>query len=325
MKKILLAAMAALAITGCSQNEEFENAEQNAEIKIGTSVVTRAEPMVTANFKEFKAFGYSHTEAAYGASVKGTSILDGTFISEDQTNWTEKDSKKFYWPAEGYVTFFGYSPASLPNGSTYTYADAGGYPTITYSVNNVITDQVDFLVAKLENETKTTNAGSVSLAFKHALTQVVFKLKGDDPNVIYNVTNIKFNALKTTGTYNYADNLWTPADTPTADYSIDLTANNEFTGGDVNTITLEAKDQVMILMPQTVTDAVVEVTFSATKNNVEIFKSGVKTAKLSGAWAAGEKYVYTLLLKAGDEIKVSGALEEAWTSRKDSANVETNK
>ena len=41
MKKILLAVTAALAITGCSQNEEFENAGQNAEIKIGTSVVTR--------------------------------------------------------------------------------------------------------------------------------------------------------------------------------------------------------------------------------------------------------------------------------------------
>ena len=35
MKKILLAVTAALAITGCSQNEEFENAGQNAEIKIG--------------------------------------------------------------------------------------------------------------------------------------------------------------------------------------------------------------------------------------------------------------------------------------------------
>ncbi len=49
MKKILLALQLALAITGCSQNEEFENAGQNAEIKIGTSVVTRT-PMVTDNF-----------------------------------------------------------------------------------------------------------------------------------------------------------------------------------------------------------------------------------------------------------------------------------
>ena len=68
MKKILLAVTAALAITGCSQNEEFENAGQNAEIKIGTSVVTRATPMVTDNFAEFRAFGYAYKgEDAYAA------------------------------------------------------------------------------------------------------------------------------------------------------------------------------------------------------------------------------------------------------------------
>ena len=41
MKKILLAVTAALAITGCSQNEEFENAAQKAEINIGDRKSTR--------------------------------------------------------------------------------------------------------------------------------------------------------------------------------------------------------------------------------------------------------------------------------------------
>ena len=35
MKKILFAAVAALAITGCSQNEEIEKAAKTAEIEIG--------------------------------------------------------------------------------------------------------------------------------------------------------------------------------------------------------------------------------------------------------------------------------------------------
>lgn len=94
MKKILLAVTAALAITGCSQNEEFENAAQNAEIKVGTSVVTRATPMVTDNFAEFRAFGYAYKgEDAYGSATAGTNILDGSFTSTDHTNWAEKDSK----------------------------------------------------------------------------------------------------------------------------------------------------------------------------------------------------------------------------------------
>lgn len=38
MKKILLAAVAALAIVGCSQNEEIEKAGEKAEINVGTVV-----------------------------------------------------------------------------------------------------------------------------------------------------------------------------------------------------------------------------------------------------------------------------------------------
>lgn len=325
MKKILLAVTAALAITGCSQNEEFDNAAgQKAEIKMGTSAVTRATPMVTSKFVEFRAFGYAYETESYGTSTKGTNILDGSFTSADQTNWTEKNGTKFYWPSEGKVIFFGYSPSELTSSNTYTYSEGGGYPTIQYAVDNTITNQVDFLVAQLAGQTKDSNAGGVSLTFKHALTQVVFKLKGDDANVEYTVTNITFKDLKTSGSYSYENKAWTP-DAPVIDYSITLTANNIFNGGDAAAKTLEAADQLMILMPQKLTDAIVEVTFSAKKNGVEIFKSGVKTAKLSGTWASGEKYVYTLLLKAGDELKVSGQLEDTWTPKDDTADVDTKK
>ena len=46
MKKILLAVTAALAITGCSQNEEFEAPSQKAEINFNTAV-TRATELDT--------------------------------------------------------------------------------------------------------------------------------------------------------------------------------------------------------------------------------------------------------------------------------------
>lgn len=321
MKKILLAVTAALAITGCSQNEEFENAAQNAEIKVGTSVVTRATPMVTDNFAEFRAFGYAYKgEDAYGSATAGTNILDGSFTSTDHTNWAEKDSKKFYWPSEGKVTFFGYSPSELPASKTYTYPAGGGYPTITYTVNDAIASQVDFLVTQLTGQTKSANA--VSLTFKHALTQVIFKLKGDDKNVEYTVTNITFKALKTSGTYSYATQKWTSDASPTADYSINLATDNVFVGGDDAAKTLTAADQLMILMPQELEKATVEVTFSATKDGVEIFKSGIKTAELTDTWLSGEKHVYTLVLKAGDELKVLGTLEDDWTPKNGDANVD---
>lgn len=47
MKKVLLAIAAVATITSCSQNEEFENLGQKAEIKMGTTAVTRATVMTT--------------------------------------------------------------------------------------------------------------------------------------------------------------------------------------------------------------------------------------------------------------------------------------
>ena len=55
MKKILFAAVAAMAITGCSQNEEIEKAVQPVEISFNTAV---SKP--TSDFSElsfYKVYG----------------------------------------------------------------------------------------------------------------------------------------------------------------------------------------------------------------------------------------------------------------------------
>ena len=57
MKKILLAVTAALAITGCSQNEEFENAGQNAVINF-ESIVSNATRATEMKLDELKTQGF---------------------------------------------------------------------------------------------------------------------------------------------------------------------------------------------------------------------------------------------------------------------------
>lgn len=51
MKKILLAAVAALAIVGCSQNEEIEKAGEKAEINFGTVVKAGTKAAITETGK----------------------------------------------------------------------------------------------------------------------------------------------------------------------------------------------------------------------------------------------------------------------------------
>ena len=98
MKKILLAVTAALAITSCSQNEEFENVGQNAEISFGTIVrnSTRANILTTDNMQTFTVSGYQ-TDAEM---AEGTKLTTG-FI--DELKVEKKDAK---WVYEG-DTFIG--------------------------------------------------------------------------------------------------------------------------------------------------------------------------------------------------------------------------
>lgn len=312
MKKIMFAAMAALAITSCSQNEEFDAQNGNAEISFNTAV-TRGTVLVTANFKQFKAYGYAHVaDPSFTAATEGTEIMDGTF-NLVTPNWTEADNKKFYWPLTEKVAFFGYS---LVEGATYQYTSPG-YPTVEYTVASDIVAQKDFVVAAVPDQSK---AESVALPFKHALTQVVFKLKGEDATVDYSVTKVVLKGIKYKGTYDYGAKTWTIA-SDAADYTIDLTATPVTFKGEADAIELSANDQLLILMPQVLNGATVEVTYSAKKNEIPLFDSTHK-ANLVAAWAVGEKNTYTLALKAGDKINVTGALEDTWTSKESDLDVQ---
>lgn len=318
MKKFMFAAMAALAITSCSQNEEMEGPKK-AEIGFGTAAVTRGEVMVTDNFKTFTVFGYAHNDVPYGNEVTGTQLVDGVYINGP--SWTENGGKTFYWPLTGKVTFFAYSPAVVQGNYVYTT----GYPTVKYSIVNDIANQADFVVATLAEQTKESNLGKVSLSFKHALTQVVFKLKGEDSNVEYTITNLALKDIKNEGTFNYADNSWTVSTDPAkvTDYSMSL--NKKMVGGDDNAVSLTAKEELLILMPQEVATTV-EVTYSAKIKDTEIgiSESTVKVANLNSTWEVGNKYVYTLVLKAGDKMDISGTVDTTWTPKDENIPTPSN-
>lgn len=81
MKKILFAAVAAMAITGCSQNEEIEKAVQPVEIGFNTAVskTTRATTLVNADFTKFTAYAYSTTGAFADATAVNALIPGADF------------------------------------------------------------------------------------------------------------------------------------------------------------------------------------------------------------------------------------------------------
>lgn len=325
MKKSLLAVMAALAMAGCSQNEinEIDNGSQKgkAEIQFGYSPVGRATVMITDNFEHFKVSAYTHSDAAYTADAATAKLIpDSQFDKktvDGKTVWEESKGNTFYWPTSEYVTFFGYSPETITG---YSKVDNAA-PTLNYTVKDDIASQEDVLVVQDTKSAVNDRNTTVSLKFDHALTQVYFKLIGEDTELSYEVTSIAIKGLKNEGTYTYGSNNWDISSaTTTKDYTITLSTNNTFSGvddptaADVKYTELTANDQLMILMPQTLEGVNIEVTYKANKGSVEVHSDKKAVSKaLTGTWNPGDKMVYTLVL-SGDKIKIAGEVGTDWTT-----------
>jgi len=195
MKKILLAVTAALAITSCSQNEEFENVGQNAEISFGTIVrnSTRANILTTDNMQTFTVSGYqTDAEMAEGTKLT-TGFIDELKVEKKDAKWVY-EGDTFYWPYSGKVQFFGTSPAQSLN------INVAGYPTFDYTIKDV-SAQEDLVAANLINKDKTS--GELILPFQHLLTQVNFSIKGDTPGFTYTVTSIVLTDLQDKATFKF--------------------------------------------------------------------------------------------------------------------------
>ena len=156
MKKILLAVTAALAITGCSQNEEFEAPSQKAEINFNTAV-TRATELDTGGLESsgFQVYAYNTKAEEMSAAVTlSTPWINGSATYSD-FKWTVSGGP-YYWPLAEKLQFFAYSPKdgvtyTAPNGTTDK-----GYPKFTYTVGNTAALQKDLVSG---NEQKNGRAG----------------------------------------------------------------------------------------------------------------------------------------------------------------------
>lgn len=329
MKKSLFAVMAALAMASCSQNviDEIDNGGQKGkdEIHFGYSPVGRAAVMVTDNFEHFKVSAYTHTEATYASSTTTAELIPNTQFDYDKANkvWGATNKAVFYWPTSGYVTFFGYSPESITD---YNKTD-GKAPTFTYTVKSDIASQEDVLVTQATKSATTDRNSAVSLKFNHALTQVYFKLIGEDTDLSYEVKSIAIKGLKDNGTYTYGTGWDASSDATTQDYTITLSPAKTFNGvadptkaQDADFTPLTANDQLMILMPQDLTSVTVEVTYSAKKGSVEVHSADKAISKtLTGTWDSGDKIAYKLVL-SGDKMEITGEVETTWTEKDGTLN-----
>ncbi|GAA6245123.1 fimbrillin family protein [Bacteroides fragilis] len=327
MKKILFAAVAAMAITGCSQNEEIEKAAQPVEIGFNTAVskTTRATTLVNADFTKFTAYAYS-TTGAFADATAVNALIPGTDFELKESAWSSGNSV-FYWPATDQVSFFAFSPNTTEQLS-WGAAVAKTAPTLTYTVKDAVKDQEDLVVAEAMNKQKaisgTTEA--VALNFKHALTKIGFKIKGEGSGITYTLNKVVIKA-KNKGVYTYATSTteatlgtWAISDdvTTTTSYTIEPATALSITGADgggTANETLVGADYTAMLIPQDLTGVTFEIYYKAEAGGAMLFDKTTTPEEITfatGNWTAGQSIAYILTLKGAEKMTITGSVAENW-------------
>lgn len=300
MKKILLAAVAALAIVGCSQNEEIEKAGEKAEINFGTVVKNSTRAAITKDAalqkSGFIVYAYKTAEAIADATKLGDALMDSVEVTHPSDSWIV-DGAPYYWPFEGKIQFFAYAKDDAVK--NFKVAVDAKYPTLEYTIADTAADQIDFVVAKATDQSKQTS--EVSLTFTHALTQVNFSAKSENTGMEYKITSVKLANVYNSGTYNFKDGKWTKTDAAilkTYDYPL-ADGGVSVTGGAAEATSLSQTNGALMLMPQSMTaTSKIIITYEVWKDNVLIDKVENFDISLSAvaAWEAGQKIRYTLAL-----------------------------
>lgn len=309
MKKVLLGMAAVAMITSCSQNEEFENLGQKAEIKMGTLVNSTSRAAVTddTNFEAFKVTSFIVDAGAnFTTTALPSPYMNEVSYKKDGENWTTTDANKYYWPADKNVQFF-----ACPSDLKLVLPTTGnaGYPTLNFTIGATSTLQKDLVVAS-ENMAKPVN-NIATLNFKHILAQVNFSYKPDEPDYTYTITEIKITGVKGgSATYTYAADVakgsWSEGEAlaDAAGYVYPITAST--TPDADGYYKLDSTDGSLMLLPQKVEDAQISINYKTTKTidtKEVVFFNGTKTVTLpTGAeWKVGKNIRYKLTLPVGAE------------------------
>ena len=308
MKKILLAVTAALAITGCSQNEEFEAPSQKAEINFNTAV-TRAAELNTDGLKTtgFEVYTYNTgTIAMTAETVLPTDVWMNGHVSYANSKWTVEGGP-YYWPLTDYLQFFAYSPK---DGVVYTAPNgAKGYPKFTYTVGTTATLQKDLVIASVQDtKKKNGTASDISLTFKHALTQINIEVT-KEPGYTYTVSKVELTGLKGSGEFTYTGvntGTWTAGTETNVSYAYELGA---FTDDNKTAVT---DGNALMLIPQALTDVNISIEYIVEKNGSQIAENSKKVSLASTtAWDFGKKILYKLTLPVGaEDISLSATVSD---------------
>lgn len=338
MKKVLLGALAAVAMVACSKDDVVEMNRVNDQISYGAvvnSATRAANVFCNNNMPGSFTVSAEHDGKLYFENDVITVANDGTCSS----------TATRYWPNSGEVTFY----AQVNGNMSYT---AGSVPTFdNFVVETTVANQKDLMYA-VQKQGKSNDP--VALNFRHALSQVVFAAKNDSEGKLYvEVSGVEVHNVANTSTYtfpaeatvnkvgehnggattiDYTDGTWGSWATATGsdDYAVSFAAQEVTATAAPLTYVTDESDfaNAMLLMPQGATTAWDPTTHAAVPEttgtyllincciynvagasfdpakDVALWGTQAAHKKLavpaSFTWEQGKKYIYTLVFGKGN-------------------------
>lgn len=341
---LLTAAFAVMAsLSGCSDTElaSIDTAQEKTKIgfhTVGSQMGSRANIINSADITktDFKVYAFDNAGNAFMGNYDKTEedayAHNGVRIMYDQTNKTWEYANKAdirYWPENTPLDFYAVNTGPVVTEDNeydlkahYNWKINKEKQQITYSCFDEYkvaggNQNLDVMYAVAKNQTN-SNGGKVNLAFKHILSQVLFKAKTNDDKLEVEINGIKFHNFQLGGTFTIPT-----GDPQRTDWSQPGSAQNTFTVGMDGTAKftntgIDVFTKPMLFVPQvlspwvpsnkSIADADIakltylEISCRIKQNDTYLFgKDDFKTlyVPFSATWEPGKRYVYTLIFGGG--------------------------
>ena len=332
-KYLLVTALSAAALTACNNDEVLEvNQGRGISFQVATEAATRAAATTTNSIDEFMVWGFTQEEPA-------KTLMDDLSVSKTESDWTYTGT--IFWPAAP-VNFYSISPEPVSGKvSEGTVSITSDEQKITgFTVDTDQSQQVDLLYAVNKEEKKESHETEpVSINFRHALSQIVFKAKNTNENLKVIVKGVKIANIKKAGNFTYPNattesgtittgtqGLWTSVQTPETFSAgvTELTLDGVQVAQNLTTLNNDIYTGALFMIPQELTPWDPETTgalnttnkgvyflvdcqiLSGTNKDIQVWPSDASQTHAEVAipaskltWEQGKKYIYTFTFGEG--------------------------
>ena len=203
-KRLFIMALGAFALTSCSQDEVLDVQKDAVQFSVVADKASRGAVTTTATIDNFTVTAFN-VETTGGDKVNGTTFMNLNKVELKDGKWVPGITK--FWPTEGAINFYSYSPSNLENVSI-----AAGAQTIKHTVSTACADQIDVLYA-LNNGLGKAD-GEVKVNFRHALAQIVFQAENSKSDLEVVIDGVRIVNVKNSGTFS-----WPTASTNNPNYT----------------------------------------------------------------------------------------------------------